>query len=49
MAVLPATSLSPHQMQLIYKDLLTMVEEEKKARKQLHDKVQVSIYLKFLH
>lgn len=41
MAALPSASLSPHQMQLIYKDLLMMVDEEKKARKRLHEKVPV--------
>jgi len=41
MAALPTTSLSPHQMQLIYKDLLAMVDEEKKARKRLHEKVPI--------
>jgi len=39
MAAMPVGTLSPHQMQLVYKDLLVMVDEEKKARKQLHDKV----------
>jgi len=39
MAGLPAGTLSSHQMQAVYKDLLTMVDEEKKARKRLHEKV----------
>jgi len=39
MAALPVGALSPHQMQLIYRDLLTMVDAEKKARKRLHEKV----------
>lgn len=43
MATLSPGSLSSRQMQLVYKDLLTMVDEEKKARKRLFDKVQ------FLH
>lgn len=43
MADLPAGALTPHQMQLVYKDLLTMVDAEKKTRKLLHDKVFYSI------
>ena len=39
MAGLPAGSLSPQQMKAVYKDLLTMVDTEKSARKRLHEKV----------
>jgi len=43
MAALPSGTLSPHQMQIVYKDLLTMVDEEKKARKRLHEKVHFQL------